>query len=139
MSNSPSSQEPQEKKSFKEKFKASLLEFQSNEKLGNLVSYATANTRDTISYIALIIGIVLIFFHSFYGGFLIGFIGGLYFSKEILSLIENLAALVDDQGIVKSLIGGGILVGLFISGPAIFIGIAVAVAIRQILFPATKA
>lgn len=135
MSNNPSSQTPHDKESFKEKFKASLHDIQSNEKLGSLVNYATANTRDTISYIALIIGLVLLFFQSFYGGALIGFIVGLYFSAEILSLVKNFSALVDDQGIVRSLIAGGFLVALFISAPAIFIGLAVAVATRQILFP----
>lgn len=137
MSNDSFSQDPKEKISFKDKFKASLSDIQSNENLGNLVNYATANTRDTISYVALIIGIVLIFFHSFYGGALIGFVVGLYFSAELLALVKNFSALVDDQGIVRSLIAGGLFVALFVSAPAIFIGMAVAVAVRQILFPTT--
>lgn len=137
MPNDSFSQDPKEKESFKEKFKNSLHDIRSNENFGNLVNYATANTRDTISYIVLIIGIVLIFFHSFYGGALIGFVVGLYFSGELLALAKNFSSLVDDQGIVRSLIAGGLFVALFISAPAIFIGIAVAVAVRQILFPTT--
>jgi hypothetical protein len=135
MTHNPSSQPPHEKESFKDKFKASLDQIQANEKLGNLVGFATANTRDTLSYIALIIGIVLIFFQPFYGGALIGLVVGLYFSAEILSVVKNFSSLVDNQGIVRSLIGGGFLLALFICAPAIFIGIALAVAIRQILFP----
>lgn len=135
MANDSFSPDPKDKESFKEKFKASLEDLQSNEKLGHLVGYATANTRDIISYIAFIIGIVLLFFQSFWGGSLIGFIVGLYFSGEILALVKNFSAFVDDQGIVKSLIGGGFIIALLISAPAIFIGIALAVAVRQILFP----
>lgn len=125
------------KDGFKDKFKRSLDQLRSNEKLDNIVSYATANTRDTISYVLLIIGIVLLFFHPFYGGLLIGLIAGFYFSSEILAVIRNFNDFVDEQGIVKSLIGAGLLLGLLISNPAIFIGIALAVAIRQILFPDT--
>lgn len=135
MANTPPSQEPEHKEKFKDKFKASLQELQSNERLSNIVSYATSNTRDTISYIALIIGIVLLFFQPFYGAALVGFIVGLYFSAEILAFIKHLSLLVDDQGIVRSLIAGGFILALFILAPAIFIGLALAVAIRQVLFP----
>lgn len=135
MANKNSSSPNPEKESFKDKFKNTIDQFRSNKKLDSIVSYATANTRDTISYILLIIGIVLLFFHSFYGGILIGLIAGFYFSSEILAIIHSVNALIDEQGIVKSLIAGGVLLALFISAPAIFIGIALAVAIRQILFP----
>jgi hypothetical protein len=127
--------DPPEKKSFKDSFKSSLSDFRSNAKLSNVMSYAAANTRDTISYVILIIGIVLLFFHSFYGGMLIGLVTGFYFSSEILALLHHTTLLVDEQGIVKSLVAGGLILGLFISAPAIFIGMALAVAIRQLLFP----
>lgn len=133
MTNDPSSHEPHE--SFKDKFKASLNDIHSNEKFGTLVNYATANTRDTISYIALIIGIVLLFFNLFYGSALVGFIGGLYFSAELIAFVKNFSALVDDQGIVRSLIAGGVILTLFICAPGLYIGVALAVATRQVLFP----
>lgn len=126
---------PESHESFKEKFQASFQRLKSNEKLEQTFSYATANTRDTISYVILIIGIVLLFFHDIYGGALIGLIAGFYFSSEILALFHNSNAFIEEQGIVKSLIGGGLLLALFISAPAIFVGIALAVAVRQILFP----
>lgn len=138
-SSSPESpQDPNDTGSFKEKFQKSLQHLRSNEKFQNVVGYAAANTRDTISYVILIIGIVSLFFYPFYGGSLIGLIAGFYFSAEVLSFLQNFNAFVDEQGIVKSLIGGGLLLGLFISAPAIFIGISIAVAIRQILFPESK-
>lgn len=123
------------KEGFGEKFKRSLDKIRSNEQLDKLVGHATSQTRDTISYILLIIGIVLLFFYPYYGGFLVGLIAGFYFSGELLALLFSFNAFLDEEGIVKSLIGGGLLLALFISAPAIFIGIAIAVAIRQILFP----
>lgn len=137
MSSPQSPQKPESTDSFQDKFKNTLKDLKSNEKLESLVGYATANTRDTISYVLLIIGIILMFFHSFYGGVLIGLIAGFYFSSEIMAIIKHGNALVEEQGIVKSLIAGGLLLALFISAPAIFIGAALAVAIRQILFPET--
>lgn len=137
MSSPQSPQKPESTDSFQDKFKNTLKDLKSNEKLESLVGYATANTRDTISYVLLIIGIILMFFHSFYGGVLIGLIAGFYFSSEIMAIIKHGNDLVEEQGIVKSLIAGGLLLALFISAPAIFIGAALAVAIRQILFPET--
>lgn len=135
---SPNSQKQEDQSSFQDKFKNTLEGLKSNEKLENLVSYATANTRDTVSYVLLIIGIILMFFHSFYGGALIGLIAGLYFSSEVMALIRLGNDLIEEQGIVKSLIAGGLLLALFISAPGIFIGFALAVGIRHLLFPDTR-
>lgn len=131
----PTPENPDERPGFKEKFRNSLHAFRNNEKIESMVGYATSNTRDTISYVVLIVGIILLFFHPFYGGAIIGLIAGFYFSSEILAFLHHVSDFVDEQGIVKSLIAGGLIVGLFISAPAIFIGIAIAIAIRQILFP----
>lgn len=125
----------QGKNSFLDKFKNSLSGLKNNEKLENTFTSATENTRDTISYFLLIVGVILLFFQSFYGGILVGLISGFYFSAEILALIENINHLIQEQGIVKSLIGAGLILALFISAPWIFVGAAIAVAIRKILFP----
>lgn len=135
---SPQPEKPKEKTGFTEKFKSSLDKFRTNEQMEHLVGYATSNTRDTVSYVLLIIGIVLLFFYPFYGGILVGLIAGFYYSSEVLALFQSFNEFLDDQGIVKSLILGGLFLALFISAPAIFIGIAIAVAIRQILFPESQ-
>lgn len=132
------SKKPEASTGFKEKFESTLKDLKSNEKIDSLVSYATSNTRDTISYVVLIVGVILLFFSSFYGGILIGLVSGFYFSSEIMAVVKNINALVEDQGVVKSLIAGGLLIALFISAPWIVIGIALAVAVRQILFPETR-
>lgn len=136
MSSPSPSNEPNQKRNFREKFKASLQGLQSNERFSEIVGHATSNTRDTISYIALIIGIVLLFFQPFFGSALVGFIVGIYFSNEILAFIKNISVLVDDQGVVRSLIAGGFVFALFILAPAIFIGLILAMAVRQVFLPA---
>lgn len=136
--NKPSENPPPRKEGFKEKFQDSLKDFQSNKNMGNLMNKATENTRDTLSYIILIIGVVLLFFSPLYGGVLVGLVAGFYFSSEILSFWKHSNDFVEDEGIVKSLIGLGLLLALFISAPSIFIAMIVAVAVRQVLFPEEK-
>lgn len=136
--NKPSGETPPEKEGFKDKFKDSLKDFRSNESMGKMMSQATENTRDTISYIILIMGVVLLFFSPLYGGALVGLVAGFYFSSEILSFWKHLNEFVEEEGIVKSLIGLGLLLALFISAPAIFIAMILAVIVRQVLFPESK-
>jgi len=137
MANTSPSQEPK-KESVKEKLSSTLESLKKNENLENLYGYATNNTRDTLAYVLMIIGIVLMLFHRFYGGALIGLLGGFYFAPELVYLVQNMSKIIDMHGMVRSLIAGGVFVGLFISAPAIFIGMAIAVALKQIIFPEEK-
>lgn len=122
----------------KDRLTSTFESFKKNEKLDDLYGYARNNTRDTIAYILMIIGIVLLLFHPFYGGLLIGLLGGFYFANEIVSIFQRASHLIDEYGMVRSLMAGGVLVGLFICAPAIFIGIAIAVALKQVVFPEDK-
>lgn len=112
-----------------------LEAFKKNEKVEGLYNYAANNTKDTVAYILMIIGIVMLFTHTFYGGTIIGILFGLYFSKELAQAFGNLNDLIEQQGMVRSLIFGGLLLGFFIMAPSIFIGIALAVGLRYILYP----
>jgi hypothetical protein len=137
-SKQPSGEIPPRKEDFTEKFKGSLNDLRANENMSRLMSKATENTRDTISYIILITGIVLLFFSPLYGGALVGLVAGFYFSSEILAFWKHLNDFVDDEGIVKSLVGLGLLLALFISAPVIFIAMILAVIVRQVIFPEPK-
>ncbi len=88
MANTPP-QEPSPKKDSKDKFSSTFENLKKNEKLEDLYGYARNNTRDTVAYILMIIGIVLLLFHPFYGGLLIGLLGGFYFADEIIRLFQN--------------------------------------------------
>lgn len=105
----------------------------------DLFTFAKKNTRDTVAYIFLIVGILLMFFESFYGGLIIGIVLGLYFTNEIYSLIKNYRNFFDEEGIVRSLILGGTVLAFFIAAPSIFIGAAIAVAVKIIIFGEEKA
>ena len=106
-----------------------------NEKIEGIYNYATNNTRDTIAYILMIIGIVLLFSYLFVGGFIVGLIFGLYFSNELTHLLRSLNDLIEFHGMVRSLIFGGLLLALFILAWPIYIGAAVALGAKHILFP----
>lgn len=132
----PSSQIPPEKpQKVTEKPQGTPDKPDNLEKPASFFQYVTSNTRDTIAYVILIIGIILLFFHPVYGGLLVGIISGLYFSEEIVSILNSLNDIIENEGIVRSLILGGLTLSLFIAAPAIFIGAAIAIGVKKILFP----
>lgn len=135
MANQPAQDPNKKDSSMKDKLNETVENFKKNENVEKLYSYAQSNTRDTIAYILMIIGIVLFIFHPFYGGLLVGLIAGLYFSQEIMSFTKHANQLIEEQGMVRSLMAGGVLIALFIAAPAVFIGAAIAVAIKQLLLP----
>lgn len=91
-------------------------------------------TKDLVAYILLILGIVLLFFQPIYGGLLIGIVGGVYFSNEIIEVLKRLTTLIEEQGITRSLILGGLVLAFFICAPAIFVGAALVVCLRWFVF-----
>lgn len=104
-----------------------------NDKMEDFISYAKENTRDVVAYVLMILGLLLMFFQPIYGGLLIGLVVGAYFSSEILTLLKNYESLIDEYGLVKSLIIAGLLVAFLISAPAIFLGAFIVVGLRFFL------
>lgn len=127
--------EDKDKNKLEEKYEE--LKGKADEDIKDAYKYASTHTRDIIAYVCMIIGIVLLFTHAFYGGLVVGAIFGLYFFREINSYLKSLNDLIENQGMVRSLIFGGLLLALFVSAPAIFIGTACAIGVRQILYPET--
>lgn len=118
--------------SLKNKFNKTIDNLKKNEKIEDLYRYAKRNTGDTVAYIAMILGLLILFFEPFYGGIIVGFVFGLYFSREIMIPIKNVEGFIEKLGMVRSLILGGLILGLFIKAPTIFLGCAIAVAIKQL-------
>lgn len=117
--------------SLKEKLKQRVESFKKNEKVEDIYNYASANTRDTIAYILMVVGLILMLVEpSWYGATLVGVIFGLYFFEEILSFLKYYKVFMTVEGMVRSLILGGLILALFISAPFIFLGAAVAVGLR---------
>ncbi len=135
MGDRPEDDKKNEQGSVKDKFSESLENLKKNEKIEELYKYAKSNTGDTIAYVAMILGILILFFEPFYGGLLIGFIAGLYFSDEIAKPLRSIEESIEELGMVRSLVFGGLLLGLFIEVPMIFIGLALAVGLKQLIFP----
>ena len=113
---------------IKEKFARRIK----NEKMDNLFSYAKENTRDTIAYVLLVIGLILLFFQPFWGELFIGVVAGFYFSDEIIAFCKNFEREIDQEGMVSSIIFGGTLVALFIMAPMIFIGAGVVAGLKYL-------
>src|SRR5437868_7544596 len=95
----PSQKKSEEKSDIKDKLSETLSNITKNEKIEGLYSYAKSNTMDTVAYVFLIVGLVLLFFQPIYGGALIGIVTGIYFSDEITMLIRHLKDVVEKQGI----------------------------------------
>jgi len=131
--------DPKDEGSLKDKFSDTFENIKKHEKIEDLYRFAQSNTGDTIAYVAMVLGILILFFNPLYGGLLIGVVFGLYFSKEIAIPVRNLEEFIEEMGMVKSLILGGLLLGLFIEAfPSwIMIGAAVTVGIKQLIVPDT--
>lgn len=106
-------------------------------KLDDLLSFAKENTRDTIAYILMVVGILLMLFDStsIYGSLIVGIVFSLYFIKELAYFIKHASEISAENGIVKSLIFGGLLLSLFLRAPFIFIGIAIIIGLKLLLMP----
>ncbi len=131
-SENPNKRDKDDNKSLKDKFNDHLESFKKSEKMEEIYNYATNNIRDTIAYILMIAGLILMMFEpSWYGATLVGVIFGLYFSDSIIQRIRNFDLFVEKNGLVRVLILAGTLLAFFIASPFIFIGAAVAIAVKQ--------
>ncbi len=134
----PKKPEAKKEESVKQKITETLDSLKKNDKIDTLYNYAQGNTRDTIAYVLLILGIILLFFTPFWGGILVGLVLGLYFYDELISVVKDVNGLIDDQGMVRSLVLGASVLAFFIAAPGIFFGAAIAVGIKHLTLPPEK-
>lgn len=115
---------------------------QSNNSKEDLFTYFKNHTRETISYVLLILGLLLLFFEPVYGGLLVGVVAGIYFGQEIVSYIKNWKTMVNTQTryseVARNLILAGLALAFFISAPAIFLGAAIAIGIKELFIGQEK-
>ncbi|MFI0435149.1 MAG: hypothetical protein ACH350_05415 [Parachlamydiaceae bacterium] len=121
----------------KEKEAASIKKW-SIEKLSNLkeefLKYMKTHTENTIIYILLILGLMLMLFtSSLLGALIIGMVGGYYFASQIIYFIRNLTQLVGGQDQLHYVVLATIALGLFIEAPGIFIGAIIVATFKQVL------
>lgn len=96
------------------------------------LKYCKQHYSDIIVYVVLVLGIILLFFNSFYGGLLVGLVGGIYFGQQVIDYIKGIKKHIIPQDIVRHLTLAGVAIAFFISAPSIFIGAAVAIIVKEI-------
>ncbi len=104
----------------------------------DLMLYLKTHTREAISYVLIILGIIMMFFDQMYGGLLVGIIGGIYFGDEIVAYLKSINTDLKAPDLARRLILAGLAIAFLIAAPSIFLGAAVAIVIQQ-LFLAPKA
>jgi hypothetical protein len=104
-----------------------------NKPKDDLFNLAKANAKDTIAYILMVVGIILTLFQSFWGGFIVGLVLGYFYKSEIIQTVTNYTRIIDQEGLVKSVILGGTLLALFIGSYPLFIGVAIIVALYFVI------
>lgn len=120
--------------SIKNKFKQSFESMKRNENVQKAYQYAFSNTKDTIAYLLLALGLLLMSLDRMgSGGVIIGVLFGIYFGGDILFYIRNYRNVIEKQGMVRSIVLGGTMLSLLITAPLVFIGCLIAVGIRIFL------
>lgn len=98
----------------------------------SLLTYFRVHIRETITYVLLVLGIVLLFFDQLYGGILVGLVAGIFFGDEIVNFIKSWSTTTESRKVARNLIIAGVTIAFFISAPAIFLGAAIAIAVKQL-------
>ncbi|GAB4238061.1 MAG: hypothetical protein Tsb0021_17820 [Chlamydiales bacterium] len=123
------------KNSIQDKIQEKFEKLKHNETFDEIYQYAANNTRDSIAYVLLAIALILVLFVHFWGGLLIGLVGGIYFCEELVSWIKNLKTFTQHEGLNRCVVMGAVLLGFIIMAPSIFIGAAIAIGVRKMLIP----
>lgn len=131
-SNSSNSHNEDSKKGF-DKFEDKLKGTVKNIKDSEFYSYASSNKEQTISYILLALGIILLFINTFVGGLIVGMVAGYHFSKQVVYYLRNLNKIFEGHDQLRYIVLSGVLFALLIAAPGVFVGAAI-VAIFKELF-----
>lgn len=137
----PNSEKPEVKKKPEVLFRTSRdTKKEPTSTFETFTDYIKNNTKDSIAYVVMVIGILLMLFdpYSPYGELIVGIIFSLYFVSELTFVIKNIKDFIEEYGLVKSLVLGGALLALFIKVPFFFIGAAAVIAIQLFIWPDEK-
>jgi hypothetical protein len=118
--------------SFEEKVRDNLRDARDSRN-DDLYDYTNYTREQIITYVLLILGLLLLFVNPFIGGLIIGVVAGYYFTDNIVSYLRNIGRVLSGQDHLRYITLTGLLLGLFITAPGIFIGAAIAAAFRQIV------
>jgi hypothetical protein len=128
----------EENKDKKENSPKKEESFVDPERLQNFVKEASQNTRDIVAYILLLGGLLLLPFRTFVGSVIVGLVFGLYFSGVLVKPLKNVERMLNDLGIVKSIILAALVLALLVLAPGIVIGSIAGVGVRELLIADRK-
>lgn len=126
--------EMENQKAQRERLKDKSRDYRETKKIDELYSYATSNKEQTIAYILLALGLILLLiFNSLFGGLLIGMVAGYYFAPEIIHYIRNFGQIMGGEDHLRYVILTALLIGFFITSPGIFIGAIIVAIFKQVI------
>lgn len=105
-----------------------------NKKVEELCSYAKSNKEEIGVYIALGLGILFLFFAPFFGELILGLLVGFYFSKELAIFFQNTRSLLDMHGRMRYTVLIGVIIGLLLLVPVLFITSVLTASVKQFFF-----
>ena len=125
--------EPEANEDEGNRFSETFEKLKNNKNVDGLLDYARTNTKDTIAFVLLIIGLLWMLGQAFNGGILVGLVVGFYFSRELIGFVKDFNANIEKRGLAKTVILAGAALALFFLAPGIFIGAAIMVALKYLL------
>ncbi|WP_068468563.1 hypothetical protein [Candidatus Protochlamydia phocaeensis] len=123
----------QHKESIEDKVRESFRNNKDSKKFDDLYQYARNNKEHTITYILLILGLLLLFFDNLLGGLILGMVAGYHFAYEIIYYLRNIGQVFTGQDQLRYVVLTGLLLGLFIAAPGIFVGAIIVAAFKQVM------
>lgn len=106
---------------------------QAKETVEKVYRYARSMPRETVTYIALVVGIILIPWQPLWGGAILGVVFGIYFSNELLPRVKSFRAYLESEGQAKSIVLGVAILALLFLAPGVVLGALAAIGVLALL------
>lgn len=123
-----------QKESMEDKVRDTFRNIRDSKPVDEMYNYARNNKEHTITYILLAIGLLLLIFlyESIVGELIIGAVAGYHFASQITHYLRNIGQVFAGQDQLRYVVLTGLILGLFIEAPGIFIGALIVAAFKQV-------
>ncbi len=86
------------------------------------MEFLSTHKWDAVAYVILFLGLLLSIFERLLGGLIVGFISGLYFSKEMQEKFVECKEHFSREGIFRAYVTIVAIIAVFIASPGLIIG-----------------
>ncbi|MDP1836061.1 MAG: hypothetical protein Q8K75_09080 [Chlamydiales bacterium] len=117
--------------------KAAEIGTQAKDAVEKVFKLATNVRRDTMAYIIMAVGLVILPWLPLWGGAIVGIVFGVYFSEEMLKRIKSFRQYLEKEGQAKTIVLGGAILALLLVIPTLVLGAIAAVGIVALINRAT--